>query len=717
MLKKFVLIGLCACLCSLEFPTTVSGQTIQATPISLPGIATNQLSTPLVLSGFSVTNCSGGGSTTYYYSVAAVDFTGATTTAVTNTGGYTNTCASPSSTGYISFTVQPVLGAKSCNIYRQIGTGMIYLIDNIQCGAVSTYHDFTPAGMGSVVTLPTGNTTGGVAAAGIVTAQAFNAGGSGAGTEIMTSGSPLSACPTTAIAPYGSCIPATATFFQQAPPGFSGNSVGITWPSALSSTGSANTPFVGPFLFGNPTGTPSASPVSIGTLMNPLNWELATASGTFLNNDLLVVGSSTTDVVDSGIMLSSGKIPNSGLANSAVTVNTAAPLSGGGAVNLGASISIACASCNTSNATVSTFSAGNLSPLFTTTVANATTTPALSFSLSSVSGGTVFGNNTTGSAAPSFTAVPVIGNQGLTAGSLTIASTTGTSGSLTLNGNSSGSAKIIPQTVAGTGTTLTLPNTSGTLADGATGPLSLSTTTGQLSCPTCATTTSGGALTATAPISISSGGVIAATLSGNGTNIQSTNMTSSTTGDIVTLDGHANTVDSAILLSSLAPLASPTFTGVVTIPTVNVTSAYQLNGTTIQASAILTAFCLGTIGTTAGTFILVPAVPATTANCNASSSAMTGEMPMPYACVASHLYAVAGGAGNNATGSGVTTLYRNNTATGLGGASKCVIGTGTTCHDTSDTVSFSAGDTWSVRTTSNGAGETLQNVRVAFQCQ
>ena len=52
--------------------------------------------------------------------------------------------------------------------------------------------------------------------------------------------------------------------------------------------------------------------------------------------------------------------------------------------------------------TVTSFSAGTLSPLFTTSVATATTTPALSFTLSNAAAISVFGNNTTGSAAPSF---------------------------------------------------------------------------------------------------------------------------------------------------------------------------------------------------------------------------------------------------------------------------------------------------------------------------
>jgi hypothetical protein len=58
--------------------------------------------------------------------------------------------------------------------------------------------------------------------------------------------------------------------------------------------------------------------------------------------------------------------------------------------------------CSGGGGSVTTFSAGALSPLFTTSVANATTTPALSFTLSTASAHTLFGNNTGSTAAPSY---------------------------------------------------------------------------------------------------------------------------------------------------------------------------------------------------------------------------------------------------------------------------------------------------------------------------
>lgn len=69
--------------------------------------------------------------------------------------------------------------------------------------------------------------------------------------------------------------------------------------------------------------------------------------------------------------------------------------------------------------TVTTFSAGNLSPLFTTSVATATTTPALTFTISNANANTVFAGPASGSAAaPTFRALgPVDAVFGVTADS------------------------------------------------------------------------------------------------------------------------------------------------------------------------------------------------------------------------------------------------------------------------------------------------------------
>jgi hypothetical protein len=70
-------------------------------------------------------------------------------------------------------------------------------------------------------------------------------------------------------------------------------------------------------------------------------------------------------------------------------------------------------------------------------------------------------------ATPAFTATPTLGVAGATLGTLS------------MTGNTSGTVLITPQATAGS-PTLTLPNTSGTFAVGASGTLSLSATTGAL---------------------------------------------------------------------------------------------------------------------------------------------------------------------------------------------------------------------------------------------
>jgi len=71
-----------------------------------------------------------------------------------------------------------------------------------------------------------------------------------------------------------------------------------------------------------------------------------------------------------------------------------------------------------STGTVASFSSGNLVPLFTTTIANPTTNPALTFNLSSAGAKTIFGNQTSASTTPSFfipiLAVGPFGSEGAT---------------------------------------------------------------------------------------------------------------------------------------------------------------------------------------------------------------------------------------------------------------------------------------------------------------
>jgi hypothetical protein len=90
--------------------------------------------------------------------------------------------------------------------------------------------------------------------------------------------------------------------------------------------------------------------------------------------------------------------------------------------------------------TVTSFSAGNLSPLFTTNVATPTTTPALSFNLSNCNQYQVFGRVVAGTGAPSYVTLNPIAFNGLSLPNNQIAYGTGSgissNGNLKYNGNS-----------------------------------------------------------------------------------------------------------------------------------------------------------------------------------------------------------------------------------------------------------------------------------------
>jgi hypothetical protein len=116
--------------------------------------------------------------------------------------------------------------------------------------------------------------------------------------------------------------------------------------------------------------------------------------------------------------------------------------------------------------TVTSFSAGTLSPLFTTSVANPTTTPALTFSLSNAGAFTIFGNDTAGSAAPTFF-TPT-----LTDGLFANEGTTTT----VLHGNAAGNlsfAAVANADLANSSITFSAPGTSGLAPNWLTSPVSL----------------------------------------------------------------------------------------------------------------------------------------------------------------------------------------------------------------------------------------------------
>jgi hypothetical protein len=144
------------------------------------------------------------------------------------------------------------------------------------------------------------------------------------------------------------------------------------------------------------------------------------------------------------------------------------------------------------------------------------------------------------------------------------------------------------------------------------------------------------------------------------------------------------------------------------IPTITYTDANYgpLSG---QKNANINTWCTGTVGTGNGTtYMFTPGANVA----NVCSGTTITEMPIALTCTAKNLYVNSGTAGAVA-GSGVVALFKAGVATAL----TCTVGTGTTCNDTTHTVSMTAGNLWSVRVTTGQATDTSANLRASFQCQ
>lgn len=230
-----------------------------------------------------------------------------------------------------------------------------------------------------------------------------------AGTGISLSESPANTLVVTNSAPdqtvtltEGSNVTITGTypnFTIAATPG-----AGVT---DLTFTGSST-----PYTLASSTGTDVTFAEGSGITLSRSSNELTiTAVDQSATNEIQTIAN-TSDATSHTVTLSNSGGTVQLVEGTGVTLTTTGT-SGAGVVTIAA----------TNNGTVTNFSAGDLSPLFTTTEANTTTTPALTFALTNAGANTYFGNATGSTAAPSYTS----------AGSLT--KTDDTNVTLTLGGN------------------------------------------------------------------------------------------------------------------------------------------------------------------------------------------------------------------------------------------------------------------------------------------
>lgn len=192
--------------------------------------------------------------------------------------------------------------------------------------------------------------------------------------------------------------------------------------------------------------------------------------------------------------------------------------------------------------------------------------------------------------------------------------------------------------------------------------------------------------------------------------------TSSSTFKAIT-GADANGVTAAATLTNGIPVLGAGGKAVASGP-INLADTNSVSGVLPQANggsigSFQNGNCQGTIGTANGAaYVLSPVSNATNNACNITGSTAAAEIPMPVGCTAANLYVTSTVAGATA-GSGIASVYKEAVATAV----TCTLGTSTTCNDTTHTVTFTAGQRWSIRVITGQASDTTANLRAAFQCK
>jgi hypothetical protein len=165
-----------------------------------------------------------------------------------------------------------------------------------------------------------------------------------------------------------------------------------------------------------------------------------------------------------------------------------------------------------------------------------------------------------------------------------------------------------------------------------------------------------------------------------------------------------------------------TNTGTTTAPNLECTAATttQAGCATLSLSSPtptpIDGYCEGTIGTAvSGSYMLAPFAlrNAATPSCSANGTNSTvNSFVTPGSCTARNLYVRSTTAGASASACSVK-FYHNGAATAL----SCLLGTGTSCNDTTDTVSIAAGDTYGIEVVTSTAGsDACGGITAALQC-
>ena len=263
---------------------------------------------------------------------------------------------------------------------------------------------------------------------------------------------------------------------------------------------------------------------------------------------------------------------------------------------------------------VNIFSSGNLSPLFTTSVATPTTTPALSFVLSNAAANTIFGNATSGSAAPSF-------------GQLVTGQITNSAVTLAKIQNAAASSKLLGSGATGSGTAYSEI----TLGTG----LSMSGTT--------LNSTGGGVTQLTGDVLAGPGsGVLAATIANSAVSLAK--IANATANSVLLGSGSSGSgsaytqilLGSGLTMSGTTLQVNGTMTGTGTTGTIPVFTGISAIGNSIMTQHDVNTIAIGSgntgqlqmgslalNGTTSGTITIQPQAAAGTYNFNLPTSAGT----------------------------------------------------------------------------------------------